>query len=107
MCSLSLLHFFPHVIYHVKHITTLYAPIKDALTSIHSHPPKQKFGSDETFENGVFLGPLGHLTFKGPCATKDKQLSFDVHTMYIGLGPWRFSLPLKKDGKPLSQVDPK
>jgi hypothetical protein len=35
-----------------------------------------------------------------------KQLSFDVHTMFIGLGPWRFSIPLKKS-KPLSQVDSK
>ena len=25
----------------------------------------QKFGDDDTFENGVFLGPIGHLTFKG------------------------------------------
>ena len=38
--------------------------------------------------------------------SKGKQLSFDVHTMYLGLGPWRFGIPLKKDGKPLSQVTP-
>lgn len=25
--------------------------------------------------------------------------SFDVHQMNIKLGPWRFSIPLKKDGK--------
>jgi hypothetical protein len=36
-----------------------------------------------------------------------KQLSFDVHTMFVGVGPWRLGIPLKKDGKPLSQVDPK
>ncbi len=31
--------------------------------------PLQKFDAD-TFENGVFLGPIAHLTFKGPCTTK-------------------------------------
>ncbi|GAX73741.1 hypothetical protein CEUSTIGMA_g1194.t1 [Chlamydomonas eustigma] len=67
----------------------------------------QKFSSDNTFENGVFLGPLAHLTFKGPMSTNQKQLSFDVHTMYVGVGPWRLGIPLKKDGKPISELDPK
>ena len=66
----------------------------------------QKFDGEEgSFENGVFLGPVGHLTFKGPYTTKGQQLSFDVHTMYLGLGPWRIGIPLKKDAKPLSEVN--
>lgn len=72
-------------------------------------PAVQKFNAEElSFENGVFLGPLlGHLTFKGPCMSKGKQLSFDVTTMYVGLGPWRVPVTLKKDAKPLAEVDQK
>lgn len=51
------------------------------------------------FENGVFLGPLAHLTFNGPYAMSGRQLTFDVSTMNIGLGPLKFSIPLKKDAK--------
>lgn len=57
----------------------------------------QRFIPDtKVFENGVFLGPLAHLTFAGPFATKDRQLTFDVTSMNVGLGPWKFSIPLKK-----------
>jgi hypothetical protein len=37
---------------------------------------------------------------------KGKQLTFDVVSMNIGLGPWRFSIPLKKDAKGISEMDP-
>lgn len=63
---------------------------------------------NKNFENGVFLGPIASLTFNGPYAWgPGRQLSFDVHAMSLGLGPWRFSIPLKKDGKPVDQVDAK
>lgn len=40
----------------------------------------QKFGADDTFENGVFLGPVAHLTFKGPCATKGVSVCSSLRT---------------------------
>ncbi|KXZ47501.1 hypothetical protein GPECTOR_35g939 [Gonium pectorale] len=65
----------------------------------------QKF--DETgFENGVFLGPVGHLTFKGPFQMDARLTHFDVDTMYLGLGPWRLPLKLKKQ-VPLQELDRK
>lgn len=65
----------------------------------------QRFdASRKDFENGVFLGNVASLTFSGPYSMSGRQLSFDVHTMGVGLGPWRFAVPLKKDGKPLDQV---
>ena len=55
----------------------------------------QRF-SGGVFENGVFVGNLGYLTFEGPYASgPGRQLSFDVVKMNVGLGPLRFSLPLK------------
>lgn len=64
-----------------------------------THKP-QKFDANRMdFENGVFLGPLAHLTFNGPYAMSGRQLTFDVSTMNIGLGPLKFSIPLKKDAK--------
>eukprot|EP00882_Tetradesmus_deserticola_P011767 GHRQ01012452.1.p2 GENE.GHRQ01012452.1~~GHRQ01012452.1.p2 ORF type:complete len:182 (+),score=67.40 GHRQ01012452.1:333-878(+) len=67
----------------------------------------QKFdAATADFENGVFLGPLASLTFNGPYAVKGKQLTFDVAKMNIGLGPWRFSIPFKKDAKPIAEMDP-
>lgn len=57
------------------------------------------------FENGVFLGPLAHLTFNGPYAMSGRQLTFDVSTMNIGLGPLKFSIPLKKDAKSVPDMD--
>ncbi|KAI8467701.1 MAG: hypothetical protein J3K34DRAFT_429614 [Monoraphidium minutum] len=65
----------------------------------------QRFdASKKDFENGVFLGALASLTFNGPYAMKGRQLSFDVRSMNLGLGPWRFSIPLKKDTRPLEDV---
>lgn len=49
------------------------------------------------FENGVFLGPIAYLTFNGPYSMSGRQLTFDVNRMTIGLGPWKFSFPLKKE----------
>lgn len=68
----------------------------------------QKF-EDGQFENGVFLGPAASLTFRGPCAMKEggRQMSFDVTTMHIGLGPWRWALPLKRDAPALEARPPK
>ncbi|GIL93628.1 hypothetical protein Vretifemale_21030 [Volvox reticuliferus] len=65
----------------------------------------QKFDASG-FENGVFLGPVGHLTFKGGFQMDGRLLHFDVTTMYLGLGPWRLALPLKKE-VPLEQMDTK
>lgn len=59
------------------------------------------------FENGVFLGGLVSITFRGPCITKGKQLSFDVYTMFIRLGGWTIPIPIKKEGKSLDQIDTK
>lgn len=68
----------------------------------------QKFdGAKMDFENGVFLGPLAYLTFNGPYAMKGKQLTFDVASMNIGLGPLKFSIPLKKNAPAVADMDPK
>lgn len=69
----------------------------------------QKFeGGEQTFENGVFLGPLAHLTFKGPFKMASRYLWFDVTTMYLGVGPWRVGIPLKRDAPPsLDALSPK
>lgn len=69
----------------------------------------QKFdAADNTFENGVFLGPVGSLTFKGPFLVTKRNLYFDVAEMFVGLGPWRFGIPLKKGApKSLEQLPPK
>eukprot|EP00197_Chlamydomonas_leiostraca_P013757 CAMPEP_0202865678 /NCGR_PEP_ID=MMETSP1391-20130828/6293_1 /ASSEMBLY_ACC=CAM_ASM_000867 /TAXON_ID=1034604 /ORGANISM="Chlamydomonas leiostraca, Strain SAG 11-49" /LENGTH=219 /DNA_ID=CAMNT_0049545543 /DNA_START=103 /DNA_END=763 /DNA_ORIENTATION=- len=67
----------------------------------------QKFdGREGSFENGVFLGNLAHLTFKGPMALDGRRLSFDVDKMYIGLGPWRACVPLKAE-RDLAALDAK
>ncbi|KAF5839414.1 hypothetical protein DUNSADRAFT_816 [Dunaliella salina] len=65
----------------------------------------QKF-EDGIFENGVFLGPVASLTFKGPFTMSGKRLTFDVDTMCIGLGPFRLPIPLK-ESQPIEQRDPK
>ncbi|KIZ05995.1 hypothetical protein MNEG_1968 [Monoraphidium neglectum] len=68
-------------------------------------PAVQKFDPvTKDFENGVFLGPIASLTFNGPYTMAGRQLSFDVRSMNIGLGPWRWSIALKKDAKPLDQL---
>jgi hypothetical protein len=67
----------------------------------------QKFDATKMdFENGVFLGPIAYLTFNGPYAMSGRQLTFDVSTMNIGLGPLKFSIPLKKDAKSIADMDP-
>ncbi|GLC68561.1 hypothetical protein PLESTF_000708900 [Pleodorina starrii] len=65
----------------------------------------QKFDASG-FENGVFLGPVGHLTFKGGFQMDGRLLHFDVATMYLGLGPWRLPVSLKKE-VPLEEMDKK
>lgn len=58
------------------------------------------------FENGVFLGPIASLTFNGPYSMQGRQLSFDVIAMKIGVGPWTFSIPLKKGASvPIAAMD--
>lgn len=43
-----------------------------------------------------------------PCSpAMQRVLYFDVGTMYLGLGPLRIPIPLKKDCKPLEARDPK
>lgn len=67
----------------------------------------QKFdATDATFENGVFLSSLASLTFKGPYSMKDRRMAFDVTTMYLALGPWRFPITLKRDAPRLEQRPP-
>jgi hypothetical protein len=66
----------------------------------------QKFDAGKMdFENGVFLGPIASLTFNGPYGMSGRQLTFDVSTMNIALGPLKFSIPLKKDGKSIADMD--
>jgi len=68
----------------------------------------QKFdGTNKVFTNGVFLGPIAYLKFAGPYDMKGKQLWFDVVNMTIGIGPWSFTIPLKKDAKQVSEMDDK
>ncbi|GJP72557.1 hypothetical protein CLOP_g3275 [Closterium sp. NIES-67] len=38
-------------------------------------------------ENGVFLGPVGHLTFRGPMGFTNRRLAFTFHTLSLKLGP--------------------
>ncbi|KAJ8559983.1 hypothetical protein K7X08_004041 [Anisodus acutangulus] len=39
-------------------------------------------------ENGVYLGPLGFLTFEGPFSWKNKTLAFVFERLRIKLGPF-------------------
>ncbi|CAI5528356.1 unnamed protein product [Closterium sp. Naga37s-1] len=38
-------------------------------------------------ENGVFLGPVGYLTFQGPMGFTARRLAFTFHTLTLKLGP--------------------
>lgn len=49
----------------------------------------------------VHVGTLP--SWQGGYATAGKQLTFDVEQMFIGLGPWRWGIPLKKGQAPVSQ----
>ncbi|KAL4428255.1 hypothetical protein ABPG75_002344 [Micractinium tetrahymenae] len=46
-------------------------------------------------ENGIFLGRLAALTFKGPYRLEGKVLAFDFDTLTLRLGGWTAALPLK------------
>eukprot|EP00878_Enallax_costatus_P002035 GHUV01002199.1.p1 GENE.GHUV01002199.1~~GHUV01002199.1.p1 ORF type:complete len:285 (+),score=64.09 GHUV01002199.1:117-857(+) len=71
-------------------------------------PACQKFdGARMDFENGVFLGPIAYLTFNGPYSMKGRQLTFDVASMNIGLGPLKFSIPIKRDAPAITDMDAK
>eukprot|EP00775_Hariotina_reticulata_P009243 gene9244-9408_t len=67
-------------------------------------PACQKFENGD-FENGVFLGPIASMTFNGPFSMKGRQITFDVVAMNIGIGPWKFSIPLKKGAVPIEAMD--
>ena len=56
----------------------------------------QKFGDDDTFENGVFLGPIGHLTFKG---------EFVLLSRHHGPPPWG-GWPPQQDAPPQTLTPP-
>eukprot|EP00270_Netrium_digitus_P021750 TRINITY_DN9505_c0_g1_i3.p1 TRINITY_DN9505_c0_g1~~TRINITY_DN9505_c0_g1_i3.p1 ORF type:complete len:284 (-),score=47.04 TRINITY_DN9505_c0_g1_i3:220-1071(-) len=60
-------------------------------------------------ENGVFVGPLGELTFKGPFSWKGRQMSFIFTTLSLKLGPLGpFVFKIGKDGEDeKSPGDPK
>lgn len=65
----------------------------------------QKFdAARRNFENGVFLGNLASLTFDGPYAMSGRQLTFDVHRMNLGVGPWRWTVGVKKGPGSLAEV---
>jgi hypothetical protein len=94
----------------------LCADVKDVKAAMKKQPNKggiyfpipavQQFdGAAAIFTNGVFLGPLAYLTFDGPFKMSGRQLTFDVSNMNIGLGPLKFSVPLKKGdaARPLDQ----
>ncbi|MEW5304725.1 MAG: hypothetical protein WDW36_007317 [Sanguina aurantia] len=61
---------------------------------------------ESTFENGVFIPTLAHITFKGPCLLRGRQLTFDVQTMSLGVGPWRWSLEINKAARPIDTIPP-
>lgn len=46
-------------------------------------------------ENGIFIGLLAALTFKGPYAYQGKKLSFDFDTLKLRIGPLKFEFKLK------------
>lgn len=63
--------------------------------------------SKNEIENGIFLGHLIALTFRGPYKFTGKKLQFDFDTIAIKLGP-KFEFPLKAKINPASYVpDPK
>lgn len=63
--------------------------------------------SKNEIENGIYLGHLAALTFKGPYKMSGKKLQFDFDTLTLKLGP-SFSLPLKARINPeMYAPDPK
>ncbi|XP_027124489.1 uncharacterized protein LOC113768843 [Coffea eugenioides] len=59
-------------------------------------------------ENGVFLGPLGYLTFEGRFSWKNRILAFIFERLRIKVGPFNpFEINLKgKDEREPSNKDP-
>lgn len=51
--------------------------------------------SSNEIENGIFLGRLAALTFKGPYRLEGKVLAFDFDTLTLRLGGWKTAIPLK------------
>jgi hypothetical protein len=51
--------------------------------------------SKSEIENGVYLGLLAALTFKGKYACQGSKLSFDFDTLKLRLGPLKFEFKLK------------
>lgn len=52
-------------------------------------------------ENGIYLGWLGALTFKGPYTFEGKKLAFDFDQLKIKLGPLNLAFPLKERIDPM------
>lgn len=46
-------------------------------------------------ENGIYLGLLAALTFKGPYSFSGKKLSFDFDTLKLRIGPLKLEFKLK------------
>ncbi|KAL6771460.1 hypothetical protein ACKKBG_A26470 [Auxenochlorella protothecoides x Auxenochlorella symbiontica] len=63
------------------------------ITAVQSWTPASR-----TFQNGVFFGRILSLVFVGPYATKGKKISFDVEKVRLRLGPFAFSIQLKRPG---------
>ena len=53
--------------------------------------------STSEIENGVYLGLLAALTFKGKYACEKNKLSFDFDTLKLRLGPLKFEFKLKDE----------
>lgn len=52
--------------------------------------------SNGEIENGIFLGLLASLTFKGPYSFTGKKLNFDFDTLKLRIGPLKFEFRLKE-----------
>ncbi|KAG8388010.1 hypothetical protein BUALT_Bualt02G0080600 [Buddleja alternifolia] len=69
----------------------------------------QRFdAAGKTIENGVYLGPLGSLTFEGRFSWKKRILAFIFERMRIKIGPLNlFEINFKgKDEREPSNKDP-
>ncbi|MCO5557921.1 hypothetical protein L7F22_011494 [Adiantum nelumboides] len=71
----------------------------------------QKFdATNMTIENGVYLGPLGFLTFSGRFSWNNRILAFLFDTLNIKLGilgPFKFNIEKKEDkGRSPTNKDP-
>lgn len=60
-------------------------------------------------ENGVYLGPIGFLTFEGRFSWKNRILAFIFERIRIKIGPlnlFEISLGQKEDREPSTKGDP-